>query len=155
MAIRCLCAIPQGLDPEQMPGPCEMDRMVNESKNLEFKAQCDPDGYYSAVACGDTAPPKLPPSPPPTRATTVSALRGLQPGRPGWCWCVEPSYGIQNGTTAVKHPDGAPPPRMDCSGTVQCDLLNEKACAVQGALYCNWTLIPFSGGYYCANTEAL
>ena len=42
---------------------------------------------------------------------------------------------------------------MDCSATVQCDLLNEKACAVQGALYCNWTLIPMSGGYYCANTR--
>ena len=159
-----------GLDPDPatFPGPCILDRMFNQSRNHEFTAICDPatGGYYATVACGDHAPPALPPSPPmppynppatPPPALTAAAAvagggggqrRGLQPGRKGACWCVEPSYGIQNGTSAVAHPDGARPPPMDCTETVQCELLNEKACGAFAA-YCNWTLVPFDDGHIC------
>eukprot|EP01047_Picozoa_sp_COSAG01_P046132 COSAG01_NODE_4306_length_5147_cov_2.402932_6_plen_337_part_00 len=148
-----LCQLPA--TPDTFPGPCVLDRQLAQSRNEEFDGFCNEQtGYYEVVACGDQAPPALPPSPPmppwtPPPATAAaptavapssssssnssssisSSMRQLQPGHRGACWCVEPSYGIQNGTSAVPHPTGAPPPRLDCTETLQCELLNKNACA--------------------------
>ena len=65
-----------------------------------------------------------------------------------YCWCVEPSYGIENGTTAVPKENGAP----QCLHTLQCMLLNAQGCKTIGAQFCNWTVIPFDNGTYCAPT---
>ena len=64
------------------------------------------------------------------------------------CWCAEPSYGIQNGTTAVPKANGPP----DCVHTLQCMLLNELQCPTIGAQFCNWTANVWNGSW-CAPTK--
>jgi len=152
--IRAYCKLDP--DPKTFPRPCVYDKMYNESRGDKFTLECDKDGYYKLEQCGKVAPPKLPPSPPPTQVVASAATqahmpmlaaeghRRLQPGS-GWCWCTEPTYGVQNGTTAVHA--GA---RADCTHTIQCDLLPEGACNTRKAL-CNWTYIEFDQGYVCLN----
>lgn len=128
-------------DPTVFPGPCAYDRMVAQSKNEEFPLECDEQGYYKLVQCGPKAPPHLAPSPP--SAQPAEAAAG------DMCWCSEPSYGIQNGTSAVPKASGTGP---DCVHTLQCELLNIQACGTIGAKFCNWTVIPFDNGTLCAPT---
>jgi len=148
-----------GLDPTPatFPGPCAFDKLYNTSRGDPFTAKCDSKGYYDIIDCGPVAPPPLPPSPPEARAEmrrqaaahpVVHHRRVLDEAPPGsgFCWCVEPTYGIQNGTSAVHA--GADPP--NCHPTVQCGLLNKPTC-VATAQFCNWTYIPFDKGYECVN----
>ena len=139
-----------GLDPtpEKFPGPCAFDELYNTSRGLNFTGECSSDGYYKTVRCGPVAPPPLPPSPPwpgsslgaPPQSQTSGAAPGPQLGDsdhepPQYCWCVEPTFGIQNGTASWRQGATTPVP---CHDTVQCDLLNKFACAKHSA-FCNWT----------------
>ena len=161
VSCQCWCSDEQklrdwcGLDttPTVFPGPCAYDKQVAESKGEAFTAECDEAGYYKPVRCGPKPPPALPPSPPSAFYTATSAAASSpaavahsQAGE--YCWCVEPSYGIENGTTAVPKEDGAP----QCLHTLQCPLLNAQGCKTIGAQFCNWTVIPFDNGTYCAPT---
>ena len=153
-----------GLDPSPatFPGPCVFDKMFNDTLGLPFTGECDADGYYKLVSCGPKAPPKLPPSPPPPSVAgfvpwpaAVAAPDGAATGVKGankadnFCWCVEPTYGIQNGSSSVAR--GKVP---NCQPTMQCNRFNKQMCSSLGSKWCNWTQIAFPGapiGHYCAD----
>jgi len=123
--------------------------------------QCDASGYYKLVACGPKAPPKLPPKGPaltdgarartgerrqlPSADTRFPALGGgaAAPAAPaaaaaaaaaGFCWCVDPTYGIENGTSATPSMDASKP---ECQNTIQCvlcSLLSPLLCSLLSSL---------------------
>jgi hypothetical protein len=150
--IKGLC----GLDPApaKFPGPCAFDELYSTSRGLNFTGECDADGYYNTMCCGPVAPPPLPPSPPwpgsPAGGAPLPQLQARRDGpsgqrdsdrEPQYCWCVEPTFGIQNGTASWRQ--GATP--VACHDTVQCDLLNKPACASHSA-FCNWEKRGGAGG---------
>ena len=144
--------------PDKFPGPCEFDRLYNTSRGLKFTGVCDADGYYQTVRCGAVAPPPLPPSPP--RASAIAQPQQLlpsaldvdrsAPGGPLHCWCVEPTFGIQNGTSSWRK--GATEPATYCHDTIQCGLLNQPKCNKLDT-FCNWTLNFGGQSYGCHNLE--
>jgi hypothetical protein len=140
------------LDPDPMNfiGPCAFDKQFNMTMAKPFTGECDAHGYYSIVACGKTAPPPLPPNANvqqlvsatvtvvPTAARGVAATPSTGGGEDGFCWCVHPASGIQNGSSATAGMDKTKP---QCIDTVRedCYLLGEKECDSIGAGFCAFT----------------
>ena len=137
----CMCNYQQQLenyckldtDPASFIGPCKFDQMFNKTMGYQFDGQCDKDGYYDVVACGPVAPPPLPPNNP-TESKAQHLLR--QNSSKGFCWCVEPSLGIQNGSSATPGMDRSKP---DCKPTVNCYVMGRDMCNTVGKKYCKFT----------------
>ena len=138
-------------EPDSFIGPCKFDMQFNLTMNVKFNGQCDSRGYYSIVACGEVAPPPLPPNANVQLATRASDLVAAATGsggtanefaagetEAGFCWCVNPASGIQNGSSATRGMDRTKP---SCNDTVRegCFLLGERECKSIGAGFCDWT----------------
>lgn len=130
-------------EPDSFIGPCKFDMQFNLTMNEKFDGQCDSHGYYSIVACGEVAPPALPPNANVQPATGASKLVAATTGsgetaEDGFCWCVNPASGIQNGSSATRGMDKTKP---SCNDTVRegCFLLGERECESIGAGFCDWT----------------
>ncbi len=138
-------------DPENFIGPCKFDMQFNLTMDVPFDGQCDEHGYYSIVACGKVAPAPLPPNANVQPATGLVATSAGSDGKvdelagetvatseDGFCWCVNPASGIQNGSSATK---GMNKTKPSCNDTVRegCFLLGERECSAIGAGFCDWT----------------